>query len=232
MSDWFLFEVTDDDSFTMRFIDPGEGTASECMHSLRGAFSETNYIYGHAIREVLSKGLAPRFLSIGLGIGYCEILLTALMLRPFEAESFEVDSRLRSIFSSWIAGQEISPEFQKVYDQTLKSSAELCGVEISQIKKYLPMIQLREELTERTEFTQKFSCVLFDAFSSKSSPELWTEEFLMNFFEKACAPECIFATYACTGVLKRALKAAGFVVHVRPGFSSKRDSTFAVRQIK
>jgi hypothetical protein len=234
MTDWFLFEVTDDSSFTMRFIDPETGGLSECMHSLRGAFSETDYIYGHAIRTTIAMNLEPQFLSVGLGLGYCEILLAALMFRnfevkSFEVESFEVDSRLRSQFLSWIKGEVITPEFQKVYDQTLKSSAELCRVDPVLTKRFLSRIKIRELLTSETEFAQKFSCVLFDAFSSKSTPELWTEEFLMNFFEKACAPKSVFATYACTGVLKRALKNSGFEVQIRPGFSSKRDSTFAVR---
>ncbi len=229
MNDWYLFEVTDDDSFTMRFIDPESSTVSECMHSLRGAFSETNYIYGYAIREVITRELAPRFLSVGLGLGYCEILLSALLLRDFQAESFEIDSRLRDHFASWVRNDDVPLEFQKVYDQTLKSSAELVGCSVANVKKYLSLVQLRETLTDKTAFTEKFSCVLFDAFSSKSSPELWTEEFLVEFFKKACAPDCVFATYACTGVLKRALRASGFEVLVRPGFSSKRDSTFAVR---
>ncbi len=235
MNDWFLFEATDDASFTMRFINSESGSASECMHSLRGAFSETNYIYGHAMRTSLSLGLEPSFLSVGLGLGYCETLLTALMLqagKSYYAESFEVDARLREQFSNWLRGQSVHSEFQKVYDQTLKSSAELCGIEFTQLKMHLQdsQIEFRNLLTSDTTFIKKFSCILFDAFSSKSTPELWTQEFLENFFEKACAPKCIFATYACTGILKRALKNSGFDFEIRPGFSSKRDSTFAIRK--
>lgn len=225
IADWFLFESTDDSSFTMRFIDPETGSASECMHSLRGAFAETDYIYGHAIRRVLQLGLEPRFLSIGLGLGYCETLLSALMLREFYAESFEIDERLRLQFSNWISGKPVIPEFKKVYDQTVKS----CFADEWIVKRLLRQIRFREVLAPGTSFDRGFSCILFDAFSSKSSPELWTQEFLEDFFAKACLPECVFATYACTGVLKRALRNSGFDVEVRAGFSSKRDSTFAVR---
>ncbi len=236
MNDWFLFEPTDDSSFTMRFIDTETGTASECMHSLRGAFSETDYIYGHAIRSVFSLGLKPHFLSVGLGLGYCEILLAALMLQAgvgvSVVESFESDARLRVQFSNWMSACDVPHAFQKVYDQTLKSSAVLCGVDETQARRLLSAIRLRDSLTADTLFDQKFSCIFFDAFSSKSSPELWTQEFLENFFTRACAPSCIFSTYACTGVLKRALRNSGFDVEIRPGFSSKRDSTFAIRQVK
>lgn len=233
-NDWYLFEPTDDKSFTMRFINPEAGFASECMHSLRGAFSETNYIYGHAIRQCLLSALPTRFLSVGLGLGYCENLLAALMLQAkqkFYLESFEVDIRLRENFSNWIKGDSVHPDFERVYDQSLKSSAELCEVDFVKSKALLKNspIEFRTLLDNETTFEKRFSCILFDAFSSKSTPELWTQEFLEKFFAKACEPKCVFATYACTGVLKRALKNSGFEIEIRPGFSSKRDSTFAVR---
>ncbi len=235
MNDWFLFEATDDASFTMRFINPETGIASECMHSLRGAFSETNYIYGHAIRTTLELNLDPSFLSVGLGLGYCETLLSALMLqanKKFYLESFEQDQRLRAHFASWLSETQITQEFQEVYDQTLKSASELCGVHAANTKSSLKNspLHFRGMLTTDTAFEKQFSCVLFDAFSSKSTPDLWTQEFLENFFNKACANQCVFATYACTGVLKRALKNCGFDLEIRPGFSSKRDSSFAIRR--
>ena len=235
MNDWFLFEATDDASFTMRFINPETGIASECMHSLRGAFSETNYIYGQAIRTTLELNFDPSFLSVGLGLGYCETLLSALMLqakKKFYIESFEQDQRLREHFASWLSEAQITPEFQKVYDQTLNSASELSGVSSALVKTNLKNspLHFRGLLTTDTEFEKQFSCVLFDAFSSKSTPDLWTQEFLESFFSKACANQCIFATYACTGVLKRALKNCGFELDIRPGFSSKRDSSFAIRR--
>ena len=235
---WFLFEPTDDLSLTMRFIDPQTGAESECMHSLRGAFSETDYIYGFAIRKTLELGFSQNFLSIGLGLGYCETLLAGLMLQSterVEIESFESDERLREQFTNWILEKPVIEDFLKLYNQTALSTSHLVesskAAICSQLREWVHagQFKLRERLTFDTGFSHPFSCVLFDAFSSKSTPEVWTEQFLMNFFEVACAPNCIFATYACTGVLKRSLKRAGFEVQIRPGFSSKRDSTFAVR---
>ncbi len=232
----YLFELTADQSFTMRFIDPETGEKLECMHSLRGAFSETDYIYGHALRAALDQSLETRILSVGLGLGYCEILTAALMLQEnFCLDSFETDKDLREHFQSWILEQECPADFRKVYDQTCESAAQLCG-----IKKEAILQKLREqflnqkfiihsELTSQIQFEKKATVILFDAFSSKSSPELWTQEFLAQFFELACADRCVFSSYAATGPLKRALRNSDFGLIERAGFATKRESTFAVR---
>jgi tRNA U34 5-methylaminomethyl-2-thiouridine-forming methyltransferase MnmC len=79
------------------------------------------------------------------------------------------------------------------------------------------------------EIAQKYECIFYDAFSSKTSPHLWQESFLLDFFAKACAANCIVSTYACTGALKRALKASGFEVILLEGFLGKRNRTMGVR---
>jgi tRNA U34 5-methylaminomethyl-2-thiouridine-forming methyltransferase MnmC len=76
--------------------------------------------------------------------------------------------------------------------------------------------------------TPIISLFFFDAFSGKSTPELWTPEFLALFLQRVAQEKAVFATYACTGTLKRTLQTAGFVVEKRPGFQGKRDSTTAV----
>jgi tRNA U34 5-methylaminomethyl-2-thiouridine-forming methyltransferase MnmC len=80
--------------------------------------------------------------------------------------------------------------------------------------------------------TKRFNCIAFDAFSSKSTPELWTRDFLDHFLASACDDSCVLSTYACTGNLKRALIDAGFELRIREGYASKRDSTLAVRKPK
>ena len=239
---------------------------SESMHSLKGAFSETVYIYGTAIETCL-KGLienstahsplpAPRIFSLGLGLGYVEILAAALILKTARefpgirqtagGESFEIVPELRDWFGAWVLGNENSPSsstpvpenFQQAYEDILGRTAEQTAISAPEILTQLrEMIlserwKIRPALTTSTGFNQKFQCICFDAFSSKTSPDLWTEEFLTDFFNKVAADSCVLATYACTGALKRTLRSAGFELTIRQGFSSKRDSTFAVRGLK
>ncbi|MES2856820.1 MAG: MnmC family methyltransferase [Bdellovibrionota bacterium] len=232
------FEVTDDGSRTLR-LGQGDGT-SEAMHSLKGAFSETDYIYGTAIRTALERSLPLSVLSMGLGLGYVEILAAALWRRSGAAgtlrgESFEIVPELREYFLAWMSEREVPTDFKITYDDILDRTATEFAVDRAQIKSDLQNAiergewLIREALDSETQFTHQFSAICFDAFSSKSTPDLWSEEFLNAFFAKTASDNCVLSTYACTGALKRALKAQGFTVTIRQGFSSKRDSTFAVK---
>lgn len=248
----YLFIKTEDGSPTVR-LGPtrDESSSSEAMHSLKGAFSETVYIYGTAIQLMLDEGMTPRVLSLGLGLGYVELLATGLALKQakslsqdaqaalldsFGGESFELVPELRAWFTAWVYGEgDVPAEFRLTYDEILNRTATETSVEATKIRETLAGLvrdgrwKIREALTADTAFTTDFGCICFDAFSSKTSPELWSEEFLLKFFAQVCAPRCVLSTYACTGALKRSLKASGFELTIREGFSSKRDSTFAVR---
>lgn len=253
----FTFVQTQDGSPTVRL---GLGDdVSEAMHSLKGAFSETAYIYGSAIQTALDQNMSPTVLSLGLGLGYVELLASALFLKKSQelsdhetrarflsetgGESFELVPVLREWFSSWVLSSENAPsenlpaEFARAYDDILHRTAEYAKLDQSEIKSHFKTMLLSqrwvisEALSSETEISRAFGCICFDAFSSKTSPDLWTEPFLLSFFKKACAPECVLSTYACTGALKRSLRASGFDLNIREGFASKRDSTFAIRSV-
>lgn len=235
----FHFLQTEDGSPSLKL-----GVDAEGMHNIKGAFSETIYIYGTAISTTLEQGLKPSFLSVGLGLGYNELLAIAQCLYqkiPIEkiyGESFESVPELVTYFSNWLVGKPVPENFQTAYDKILSLCAAKFSLEQKQIKETLAELvnsrrwHLRAELSSQTQFTTKFSCFLFDAFSSKTSPELWDETFLSDFFNRTAESQSVLTTYACTGTLKRALLKNNFVVHVREGFAGKRDSTLALRNLR
>lgn len=241
--------TTEDGSPTLRFRLEDGVSESEAMHSLKGALSETQYIYGTAISLALEQGFAPKILSLGLGMGYVEILAAALIckhaqhhpevLKQVYGESFELDADLRQYFWTWAttlgANSALPTEFFELYEVILKRTAQMVDVAPQDIKATLAewlkndKWLLREALSIETTFTTKFTCLCYDAFSSKTSPELWSEEFLTKFFATVCEPGAILSTYACTGALKRSLVNSGFTLRIREGFASKRDCTMALR---
>lgn len=233
----FHFLQTDDGSPSLKLA-----ADAEAMHSSKGAFAETVYIYGHAISTTLEKKLSPSFFSLGLGLGYNELLTAALLLKhkidltQVYGESFELVPELTENFLSWLEGNLVDDSFKNAYDQITNLCSAHVSVGTSEIKDaLLTLYRIKNwkfdgPLNEATEFTQKFSCFLFDAFSSKTSPDLWNEEFITKFLETASAKNAILATYACTGSLKRALLKNQFDVEIRAGFAGKRESTFAVRE--
>jgi len=244
---------------TFTTVETGDGSLTACfgdgetMHSLRGAFNETVYIYGTALenaRQALSaKGLneSPRTLSLGLGLGYVELLASAYAIKRGQTprgESFELVDELNASFLAWLNGTENSPLVPfRVYDEIAEKTAthanerfpELKTITAEDVRRALAQAAsdgewlLRPALTRETKFENKFECVAFDAFSSKSTPELWSRDFLDPFLQDACGTPCVLSTYACTGHLKRALTEGGFKLEIREGYASKRDCTLASR---
>lgn len=74
---------------------------------------------------------------------------------------------------------------------------------------------------------RKINGFLWDAFSRKTSPELWEKSALTEFLIRTRAPRAFFSTYASFGDLKGALRAAGFQTEIRAGFAEKRESCLA-----
>lgn len=229
----YIFTETADGSPSLRWE---SGELQERMHHSSGAYTETQYIYGWAIRKAFEAN-ARAFVSVGLGMGYNELLIAAEALKygllPGQVHllSFESSEILRAQFLAFLAEDS---DYPKYYDLLL-IPFEKDYPQVSSIKSWLldslrlGAWDLQAELDAKTEFKVKAQCILYDVFSSKTTPLLWAEEFLQSFVRKAIHQElCVFATYACTGALLRTLKAHGFVIQKIAGFPGKRENTHAV----
>jgi hypothetical protein len=200
----------------------------ELMHHRGGALSETDKIYGEVITETLVKG-GLHFISVGLGLGYNELCIARECVKHniFDVQilSFESDSFLVRQFLNFINGNK-NEVHEKIF-----SLMNLNQTHLEFLKKLYENKSFRIEgsLSKNTTPDCKAHCILYDAFSSKTSPELWQEEFLNYFLQNFCEPNCLFSTYACTGALKRALKNHEFEVVIREGFHGKRNSTLGRR---
>jgi len=234
----FEVEITGDGSPSLRLCrDEDKG---ESMHHSGGAAEETELIYGRVIRRCFAQIPEPHFLSVGLGLGYVELTVAREAVGRedlrFTMESFELVPELRDYFIEWLeGGQSLSPEITAVYDQVLQFVLKDQSLAPEEVKSHLLQAfrqgrwRLRGPLEESQEFMARAQAVLFDAFSAKTTPVLWTEEFLSEFFTKATADDALISTYASRTTLKRALKTAGFFVEVREGFKGKRNSTLGLK---
>lgn len=212
---------------------------SESMHNRKGAFSETLYIYLSALQKAHENQLPLSVLSVGLGLGYNEILTAAFCekykIKETYLESFESLHELRTPFTAWVEGRSTDDSWFEAYDKICDMTALHFNIPPSTIKDRLLNWKnnscwlLRNTLENETSFTTPFSVILFDAYSSNTSPQLWDDEFFEQFLPKATRKNCIFSTYAAKGTLNRALKKFGFSIEKREGFGGKRQSTFAIR---
>ncbi|MFK8137724.1 MAG: MnmC family methyltransferase [Bdellovibrionales bacterium] len=238
---FFIFNETKDGSPSCRSsVDPEQ--ESETMHSREGAFTETEYIYGEAARWVFQERLNQyRFLNIGLGLGYNELSIVcnaiSLGIDPLKVhiESYELYPELVEGFLSFYDENKMSPNlFEEEHHKILEIYSDYFNIKSMEIKTYIQIlidqnqINIHGKIDFSSRFHSKFDAVLFDAYSAKSSPELWSLAMLDSIVQ-SCNPMAVFATYAATGDLKRALKSVGFNVPKRNGFAYKRESTFATK---
>ena len=232
-------------AFEYRHVLTGDGSPTlslgptwEHMHALEGAFAETQYIYQPTIEKSFKAVKNPVFLSLGLGLAYNELLIAFESLKhdqtPELIASYESVIPLRENFSDWLENKPVA--LTPVYDEITNLYSEKYGINSATVKSLLLQLLKNGKLkllkAVETEIPVPSHAILFDAFSSKTSPELWDENFLNHFFEKSSALPCFVSTYACNGKLKRALRANSFTLAIQPGFGRKRHSIFAQRPQK
>ncbi len=226
LDEGFKVVLTEDQSPTL--IQKG---LSEEMHSKGGALLESVFIYFSAL-ELFFRGLHENeeveVLSIGTGLGYNEVLtvishITAPEKASYSIKSYEKKRCLIELFQKRLHSHKSFNHYWSIFENF--------KVDPSVISK---------TVLEKCEFKNAFNkvslgelkkmkrIILFDAYSNKTSEELWDEDFLVELL--SCSQiGSVITTYAATGSLNRALKKTGFKNLKRGGFSFKRQSTLAVK---
>lgn len=252
---------TADGSYSLR-VGTQQHNLSEPMHSSKGAWSETVAIYLPALEHSLptrvctaagvESGQLWTIASVGLGLGYNEIMAAGLALKEslsahqLYIESYEEYWELADSFRRHFIGTQRLPKdhpLSTVYADTCRRTAKLFGISETTLHKFINQLLIEGRIilnsrldTKTLNVTdasrEKFGCILFDAFSPASSPDLWEAHLLESMVTSMPAQTCVFASYASRTVLKKILRTAGFVIHKRTGFAGKRESTFAVREHK
>lgn len=207
----------------------------EKMHHSGGALTESLYIYHHGLELALQEGCPPHVVSLGLGLGYNELIALAEFQRRnqpgFRIWSFEADEYLREQFANWL--KEKDGPLTAIYDEILKSIEshfKISGLKQLATEHYnQENIQLRGSYPKEIAGVENVGAFFFDAFSNKMSPELWQELDMLKSLKELLSPRAVLCTYAATGALNRVLKQLGFRLLDRPGFQGKRESTLAIR---
>lgn len=198
---------TDDGSSTI----VSEHFAGQLYHSTRGAAGESRHVYtrfigdGDAILEVgFGSGLnALQALESGLKIDYTTIELYPVDAQTIEQLSFCNDN-LRTLHQvKWGEWNKINENFR----------FRKLNIDITQTDK-VP--------------TDHYSLVFFDAFAPDVVPDQWSEE-LFDAIYQTMAPQGRLVTYSAKGVVKRALRAAGFDVKRLEGALGKHNMLLAIK---
>lgn len=219
--------VTGDGSSTLQ-----SGRHQETYHSTFGAVSESIEVFltNSGVLERIKRREITRVLEIGFGTGLNFILTTDAALQydcPLEYEALEYD----------LPPLDLSCE---LLHKNLPRRAALIEVLESYLKKqsvppHCPALDintniklnLRLENALQADLQKNaFHAIYLDAFSVKSTPDLWTAHFLAR-LKKSLKPDGILATYSVNRKFKDALNTAGYRWKKLKGPPGKREVIIA-----
>lgn len=213
--------VTEDGSHSL--MDQRTG---ETYHSIHGAVQESRHIF-------IERGLHCSLLKelhvfeVGFGTGLNAFLTwieaekkgisihyTSVELYPVEQSEWE-KLNYESILNGEAANQsnkQSQPSFHLLHTCSWGSFHQLS-----------PHFSFRKLQVDFTCYTPDFSCdlIYFDAFSPEKEPELWLPERFATMAQH-CNPGAILTTYCVKGIVKQALRDAGFSVERLKGPPGKR----------
>ena len=226
----FVPVLTEDGSLSLQ---PNEafGAEQEQMHSRGGALSESVFIYFEALDYFFNQDnqhIGKVVESVGLGLGYNEVLtfLSCSKNKAFDVRlfSYEAERILEPLFFKRLEQPEEYPVYWKQFSDRFDFDvSEACTFLKQKIELKGPLSEFEIEKNEKEQ-----RIILFDAYSNKTTENLWTESFLKTYLS-TCKEGSVLATYAATGVLKRKLEDCGFKNLNKSGFLKKRQSTLAVK---
>jgi hypothetical protein len=199
----FTIELTEDGSPTLRL--PGDG---ECMHHSGGAAAETEYIYKSVIEAALQRMPDLKMAVVGLGLGYIEISWAIACLKQksnlqSRFISFETDEGLKKNFSEWL-----EKGYPSIYDEVCRAMDPAMAPErVREMIKMNPEPHaFKGDLLSDYDKNNSYHLICFDAFSKKTSEELWTEEFLTRFLKDSSHENCIFNDIRLHGRTEKSFK--------------------------
>jgi tRNA U34 5-methylaminomethyl-2-thiouridine-forming methyltransferase MnmC len=192
----------------------------EHYHSTFGALQESRHVFIKAGLDHLQTKREPiNILEVGFGTG-----LNALLALLWASEN------KRTINYTGVEAFPIAIEMAKKLNYPvllntgrgyfLKMHSSVAGeVALSECFNFNLKIGLIQEIELEDSF---YDLVFFDAFSPDTQPELWTQQ-VFSKLNKAMKMNGYLTTYSTKGIVKRALKSAGFSIEKLPGPPGKRE---------
>lgn len=207
-------KITEDGSHTL-FVPE----LNEHYHSTHGAIQEAMHVYLNAGFNFCTQD-PIHILEIGFGTGlncFLTLIEAQKQKRTVIYHSIELypikEEHIQSLnFTDQIQGSDKDIFFhlhKAEWNQEIK------------ITKNFTLNKLQGDLKGFT-FPGKYDLVYFDAFAPDIQPELWTQDIFEELY-KHLKPEAILTTYSTKGIIKQALRGAGFELKRLPGPPGKRQ---------
>ena len=202
----------------------------EHYHSTFGAIQESKHIFIEAgFKSKAANTNKINLLEIGFGTGL-NVLMTLQAMHNEDVnywgiEPFPVAPELiKSLnYGEALSNKSLSQNFEQLHHAEWNADIEL--------KSNFNLKKIRERIQDVELPADYFNLVYFDAFAPDVQPELWSELVFMKIFD-SMKSDGILMTYSVKGIVKRALKSAGFKIEKLPGPIGKREILRAQKTIQ
>lgn len=195
----------------------------ENYHSTFGAITESRHIFiNNGLKRVTAEKI--NILEVGFGTGL-NCLLTFLetrnsfqMVRYDTIEPFPVDP---AILSRLNYTDYLERDAKEIYNSIIS-----CIWDDNVSLKNNFILHKSGKKIQNFDFLNSYQLVYYDAFSPDIQPEMWSDDVFKKIYD-VLLPDGILVTYSCKGMVKRAMKSAGFVTEKLPGPPGKREMLIA-----
>jgi tRNA U34 5-methylaminomethyl-2-thiouridine-forming methyltransferase MnmC len=191
---------------------------NECYHSDFGAFTESMHIFinnGYKFSEANPVNI----LEIGFGTGlnaFLSFVESSQMQRTTNYHGIELYPVDLVMVQQLNFAENYSSSEKEIF---IKMHSAAPDLEL----KCSEFFNFRKEHIDfnKIELKQFYDVVYFDAFSPEKQPEMWALDNFIKLYRNM-NPAGVLLTYCCKGIVKRALKSAGFTIELLPGPPGKR----------
>ncbi len=192
----------------------------EHYHSTYGAIQESEHVFIQSGLDLFKDVKSQiNIFEVGFGTGL-NALLTYAWAEKNKAPIFYQSVELYPV-SIEQAKKLNYPELLSI-DQSVFLKMHQTGEEKVLLSEYFALQKNLISLQESRIPMNIFDLVFFDAFSPDAQPEMWTEEVFRE-IAKSMKRGGVLTTYSTKGIVKRALKSAGFQIEKLPGPPGKRE---------
>ncbi len=217
--------TSEDGSHTIELIGKDEQ-----YHSTHGAVQESNHVYiKHGLEKIAESRKQIHILEIGMGTGLNVLLTYQYALKhqldihytAVEAYPLEETIYRQLNYSHMIDSTDaLKNTFNRIHQSKWKEEILL--------NNNFRFIKMDQKIQEVPLKETRFNLVYHDAFNPDLEPDLWDEELFRKIY-KSMTANSILTTYSTKGIIKRALKACGFIIEKKPGPPGKREILNAVK---
>lgn len=213
----------------------------ECYHSVNGALAESMHIFiTNGLRYYISKNPEKSaeitILEAGFGTGLnCLLSLLekqsdpkytihyiSLEIYPLDKLEAEKLNYPETIKGYNISEREVRELFIKIHSAKWDSSEVIIpGFTLTKLALAIENLSDCQNIKEKYLNSKALNLVYFDAFSPEKQPELWSSS-IFNGIGIIMKPGSILTTYSSKGVVKQALRDAGFNVQRIAGPAGKK----------